>query len=74
MVCSIRVLRARYDQKLSRLIWLSLGTRIYFDTNFCLQQQTQYHDNNHLPESSSLIEVYYDDSSLQHLQYPLRHL
>ena len=74
MVCSIRVLRVRYDQKLSRLIWLSLGTRIYFDTNFCLQQQTQYHDNDHLSESSSLIEVYYDESSLQHLQYPLRHL
>ena len=46
--------------ELSRLIWLSLGTRIYFDTNRCLQQEKQYHDKNHLSESSSLIEVYYD--------------
>ena len=38
MVCSPRVLRVRYDQKLSRLIGLSLGTRKYFDTNVCLQQ------------------------------------
>ena len=74
MACSPRVLSLRYDQELSRLICLSLGTRIYFDMNLCLHQETQYHDNNHLFESSSLIEVYYDDSSLQHLHYPLRHL
>ena len=30
--------------------------------------------NNYLSESSSLIEVYYDGRSLQHLQFPLRHL
>ena len=44
MVCSPRVFRVRYDPELSRLIWLSLGTRKYFDTKLCLQQQTQYHD------------------------------
>ena len=60
-----------YGQELRRLIWLSLGTRIYFDTSLCLQQETQYHDINHLPKSSSLIEVSYDDSSLQHLHYQL---
>ena len=74
MVCSHCVLRIRYDQELSRLIWLSLGTRLYFDKNLCIQQETQYHDNDHLSESSSLIEVYYDDSSVQHLHYPLRRL
>ena len=42
----------RYHQELSRLIWLSLGTRIYFDKNLRLQQETQYHDNNHLSEIS----------------------
>ena len=53
VVCSPRVLRVRYDQKLSRLIWLSLGTRKYFDTNVCLQQWMQYRDNSHLYESES---------------------
>ena len=53
MVCSPRVLRVRCNQELSRLIWLSLGTRIYFDTNLCLQlQTTQNHENNLLSESS----------------------
>ena len=52
MVYSPRVLRVRYDQELSPFICLSLGTRIYFDTNLCLQQQTQYHEINHLSESS----------------------
>ena len=52
MVCSPRVLRVRYDQGLSRLIWLSLGTQIYFDMNLCSQQQTQNHESNLLSESS----------------------
>ena len=55
MVCSRRVCRVWYDQELSRFIWLSLGTRTYFDANLCLQQETQYHNNNHLSESSSLL-------------------
>ena len=40
VVYSPRVLRVRYGQELSPLIWLSLGTRICFDTNLCSQQQT----------------------------------
>ena len=58
VVCSPRVLRVQYDQEeLHRLIWFSLGTRKYFGTDLCLQQKMQYHDNNNLSESWSLVVV-----------------